>query len=134
METTGGKTLDGNRQAKGGDRMVKWLAAAVVAAAVVAAAVALGVWLPVREAARTHTQVPVEVRVTAAEGVVMGGYAVTGAEMRARLRQLHIDDPARGLVVRAEPGARYHWVKEVLRDVQQTGFANVTLESHATDE
>lgn len=129
MVTTSNKMLDGHHQVASGESKVKWLVAVVLVAAVV-----LGLGLPVAEPDPTSTQTPVEVRVTKAEGVVMGGYAVTPTEMRAQLRQLHSDDPNRGLVVRAEPGARYHWVKEVLRDVHQTGFANVALESNSTAE
>jgi biopolymer transport protein ExbD len=110
----------------------RWLAAALLAVGVLGLA-----WLPLHDVVATRhdsRQAPVEVRVTGAASVIMDREAVTGSELRARLRQLHTDDPARALVVRAEPGARFARVREVLRDVQQMGFASVALESRGGPE
>lgn len=127
QKQTGPRELDHSQHADTTDKR-QYLAAALLALGVLALA-----WLPVHRAVvhpRAVTQAPVEVRVTAAPSVLMDEQEVTGSQLRAKLRQLHADDPGRALVVRAEPGARFARVREVLRDVQQMGFASVALEQH----
>jgi len=78
--------------------------------------------------------IPVEVIVSSAGAIQVDGKPVMRAALADHLRDVRADSPERNVVVKTDRSVRFSRVKSVLRECQETGFAQVSLVASETPQ